>query len=85
MVTTAVPDSKLLTVIKQKYVKNSNDYLRKTDYVLKLNATYNTAQKIMLSNMGFFSICDQIRRKLRIWSHLMKEDLVTFTEEILNG
>ena len=24
----------------------------------------------------FFSKCDQIRRKLRIWSHLLKEFLV---------
>ena len=29
------------------------------------------------------SKCDQIRRKLRIWSHIT--DLITFTEEILNG
>ena len=33
-----------------------------------------TAQKMKFSIMGFFSKCDQIRRKL-----------VTFTEEIFNG
>ena len=33
-----------------------------------------TAQKIKFSIKGFFSKCDQIRRKL-----------VTFTEEIFNG
>ena len=26
---------------------------------------------------NFFSKCDQIRRKLRIWSHLLKKSLVT--------
>ena len=25
---------------------------------------------------GFFSKCDQIRRKLRIWSHLLKKSLM---------
>ena len=34
----------------------------------------------------FFSKCDQIRSVLRIWSHSLKNaDLVTFTQEILNG
>ena len=36
-----------------------------------------TAQKVKFSIRDFFSKCDQIRRKLRIWSQ--------FTEEILNG
>ena len=26
--------------------------------------------------MNFFSKCDQIRRKLRIWSHLLKKSLM---------
>ena len=39
-----------------------------------------TAQKMKFPIKGLFSKCDQIRRKLRIWS----ADLVTFTEEILN-
>ena len=38
-----------------------------------------TARKMKFSIKVFFSKCDQIRRKLRIWA-----DLVTFTEEILN-
>ena len=33
----------------------------------------NTAQKMKFSIMDFFSKCDQIRRKLRIWSHLQKK------------
>ena len=30
------------------------------------------AQKMKFSIKDFFSKCDQIRRKLRIWSHLLK-------------
>ena len=32
-----------------------------------------TAQKMKFSIKDFFSKCDQIRRKLRIWSHLLKK------------
>ena len=28
------------------------------------------------SNKDFFSKCDQIRKKLRIWSHLLKKPLM---------
>ena len=35
----------------------------------------NTAQKMKFSIKDFFSKCDQIRRKLWIWSHLLKESL----------
>ena len=35
----------------------------------------NTVQKIKFSIKDFFSKCDQIRRKLRIWSHLLKKSL----------
>ena len=30
----------------------------------------------MISMKDFFSICDQIRRKLRIWSHLLRKSLM---------
>ena len=33
----------------------------------------NTAQKIKICIKDFFSKCDQIRRELRIWSHLLKK------------
>ena len=36
----------------------------------------NGAQKMKFSNEDFFSKCDQIRRKLRIWSHLLKKSLM---------
>ena len=35
-----------------------------------------TAQKMKFSVKEFFSKCDQIRRKLRIWSHLLKNFLM---------
>ena len=35
-----------------------------------------TAQKMKFSINGFFSKCDQIRRKLRIWSHSLKKSLM---------
>ena len=36
----------------------------------------HTAQKIKFSIKSFFSKCDQICRKLRIWSHLLKKSLM---------
>ena len=36
----------------------------------------STAQKMKFSIKGFFSKYDQIRRKLRIWSHLLKKSLM---------
>ena len=35
-----------------------------------------TAQKKKFSIKDFFCKCDQIRRKLRIWSHLLKKSLM---------
>ena len=35
----------------------------------------HTAQKMKLSIKDFSSKCDQIRRKLRIWSHLLEKSL----------
>ena len=35
-----------------------------------------TAQKIKFATKDFFSKCDQIRKKLRIWSHLLKKFLM---------
>ena len=37
--------------------------------------TGSSAQKIIFSIKDVFSKCDQIRRKLRIWSHLLKKSL----------
>ena len=35
-----------------------------------------TTQKIKFSIKDFFSKCDQIRRKMRIWSHLLNKSLM---------
>ena len=35
-----------------------------------------TAQKLKFSTKNFFSKCDQIRRKLRIFSHLLNKSLM---------
>ena len=37
---------------------------------------YSTAQKMKFSIKDFFSICERIRRKLRIWSHLLRKSLM---------
>ena len=36
----------------------------------------NIAQNMMLSIKDSFIKCDQIRRKLQIWSHLLKKSLM---------
>ena len=36
----------------------------------------HTAQKMMFPIEDFFSKCDQICKKLRIWSHLLKKSLM---------
>ena len=35
-----------------------------------------TAQNLKFSIKDFFSKCDQIRRKLQVWSHLLKKSLI---------
>ena len=44
--------------------------------VLSSSSTADTAQKMKFSIKDLFSKCDQIRRKLRIWSHLLKKSLM---------
>ena len=38
--------------------------------------TTSTAQKMKFSFTDYFSKCDQILRKLRIWSHLLKKSVM---------
>ena len=40
------------------------------------NSIVCTAQKMKFSVKDFFSKCDQILRKLQIWSHLLKKSLI---------
>ena len=49
---------------------------RKLNLHETLSALCITAQKITFSIKNFFGECDQIHRKLRIWSHLLKKALM---------
>ena len=46
-------------------------YIKQTGFTSR-----TTAQKMKFSIKNFFSICGQILRKLRLWSHLLKKSLV---------
>ena len=48
-------------------------FLQKKTYVKN---TSHTAQKMKFSIKDFFSKCEQIRRKLRICSHLLKKSFM---------
>ena len=57
-------------------------------YELKYSESCRTAEKIKFSIKDFFSKCDKIPRKKRIWSHLLKkalmENFIFRTSFILN-
>ena len=55
------------------YNNNTED---EDDHNLQRCQTTFTAQKMKFSIMDFFSKCDQIRRKLWIWSQLLKKSLM---------
>ena len=44
--------------------------------VISKSVNQYTAHKMKFSIKDFFSKCDQIHRKLRIWSHLLKKSLM---------
>ena len=44
--------------------------------MMKTNANLITAKRMKFSIKDFFIKCDQIRRFLRIWSHLLKKSLI---------
>ena len=44
--------------------------------IFSLTKSSSTAQKIKFSIKDFFNKCDQICRKLPIWSHLLKKSLM---------
>ena len=43
---------------------------------LSISPDQYTAQKMKFFIKDFFSKCDHIRKKLRIWSHLLKKSLI---------
>ena len=56
------------------FTSNNSWVMKTTDNVI--NLAMCTAQKMKFSIEDFFSKCHQIRRKLRIWSHLLKKSLI---------
>ena len=50
----------------------------KADAILTHSSCYNlnNVEKIKFSIKDFFIECDQFRRKLQIWSHLLKKPLM---------
>ena len=71
--------SKSLTVVFKILFHQTKSNNIQSRYCSGINTIWtilkNTAQKLKFSIMDFFSKCDKIRRKLRIWSHLMKKSL----------
>ena len=61
-------------MVKVKLLNLPKDSCAADSYFIK--KTITTAQKMKFSIKDFFSKCDQIRRKLRIWSHLLKKSLM---------
>ena len=59
----------MLKVIQYwNFVKNLRNRL--------VNTRFDAAQKMRFSINDFFTKCDQIHRKLQIWSHLLKKSLM---------
>ena len=48
---------------------------KKTLRLIKTRTRVRTAQKMKFSIINFFSKCDQILRKMRIWPYLLKKSL----------
>ena len=61
-----------LVTVKPKHVKMKLNYnVDKNVYQTFIRCIFVTAQKMKFSIKDFFSKCYQIRRFLRIWSHLL--------------
>ena len=63
---------KIMTITKKKNKKNKI----KNDPTQEMILYCNTAQKIEVFHLGFFSKCHQIRSFLRICSHFLKKSLI---------
>ena len=57
--------------------RSINNYVNvKSPYLDSSIPLRNTAGKMKFFIKDFFSKCDKIHRKLRIWSHLLKKSLI---------
>ena len=63
----------LSNIYNETFSANSRKHL--TIFVKKFRHKF-TAQKMKFSIKDFFGKCDEICRKLRIWSHLLKKSLM---------
>ena len=61
---------------KKFHMSNFKHFYLKMSTLYDTSQLYLTVQKMKFSIKDFFSKCDQIRRKLRIWSHLLKKSLM---------
>ena len=58
-------------------LRKKEAFLLKADFTCQFQIHFlHTAQKMKFSIKDFFSKRDQIRRKLRIWSHLLNKSLM---------
>ena len=53
-----------------------NTYYMESLLIINKSCSSITAQKMKFSIKDFFRKCDQIRKKLRIWSHFLKKSLM---------
>ena len=52
------------------------DFVKSSNFISGSRETAVTAQKMKFSITDFFRKCDQICRKLRIWSHWLKKSVM---------
>ena len=60
---------------EMKRVMDQEEFVKAINTRNRVHVAY-TAQKMKFFVKDFFSKCDQLRRKLRIWSHLLKISLM---------
>ena len=65
-------DSENTTNYSKHFLPTPNRLIQQTTF----HPEFNSAQKMKFSIKDFFSKCDQSRRKLRIWTHLLEKPLM---------
>ena len=65
-----------LVLYQMRIIKMKCFSFLKSEVKIRVFSDSITAQKMKFSIKDFFSKCDQICRKLRIWSHLLKKSLM---------
>ena len=64
------------TYLDLEIIQRYNEKLLLLSFANVLSNKHSTAQVIKFSIKDFCSKCDQIRRELRIWSHLLEKSLM---------